>query len=149
MKQGIFIFLLFPSIVFAQEADRRAIYNASMDYLEGMYQADAARIKKSVHPDVLKQGFYWKGKTQSFSDITQVSYEQMIQIARDWNRDGWLPADAPKKIDILDIQEKIANVKVTAYWGIDYLQLVKYNDSWVIINILWQNWPKYPASGND
>jgi len=28
-----------------------------------------------------------------------------------------------------------------AWWGIDYLQLARYNGKWMIVNVMWQSPP--------
>ncbi len=142
MRLFAVLLLILPLLAQAQDPDRRAVYNASLDYIEGMYTADPARIQKSTFKDLVKRGFYWKGKSQTFSELTSMSYDQLVQVAKDWNREGWLPEDAPREITILDIQDKIALVKTTAYWGIDYLHLCKMDDKWMIVNVIWQNFPK-------
>ena len=48
------------------------------------------------------------------------------------------------EVKILDVQDKIAVVKIDLYWtenrkGCDYLFLVKENDSWLIDKTLWQS----------
>ena len=141
----IFLFsalLLCLSPLKAQNPDRRAVYNAALDYVEGMYEAAPDRIKRSVHPDLVKRGFYWKTRDSQYSEMTTMTFEQLVQISKDWNRSGWLPADAPKEIEIFAVQDKTAAAKVTAQWGSDYLQLVKYDNGWMIVNILWQAEPK-------
>jgi len=142
MKWILCSILFFPVISFAQDPDIRAVHNCALSYIEGMYEADAERMAESVHPGLIKQGFYWKGREQAFSDLKTVSYNQLISIAKEWNKNGWLPDDAPKDIEIYDKQNKIALVKVTAYWGVDYLQIVKTDNKWKIIHILWQNDPR-------
>ena len=46
-----------------------------------------------------------------------------------------------KKVEVLDVLDQTAVAKVTAQWGIDYLQLAKYDGQWKIINIIWQTHP--------
>jgi hypothetical protein len=31
--------------------------------------------------------------------------------------------------------------KITAQWGIDYMQLAKFDGQWKILNIVWQSHP--------
>ena len=142
MKWILLLVLFIPVVIFAQDPDRRAVHNCALNYIEGMYEANTEKIVKSLHPDLVKQGFYWKGREQAYSDLKSVSYDQLIAIAKDWNKSGWLPDNAPKDIEIYDKQDKIALVKITAYWGIDYLQIVKAGEEWKIIHILWQNDPR-------
>ena len=143
-----FITILTLIVLFVQEkssgqnANRRSVLNVAQDYIEAMYNADVGRMEEILHTDIVKKGFYWKNKDQQFSEMTSITKAQLIQITKDWNKSDWLPADAPKDVSILDIQEKIAIVKVTAYWGIDYLHISKIDDDWFIIQILSQNWSK-------
>jgi len=36
---------------------------------------------------------------------------------------------------------KTATAKLTAFWGIDYFQLEKIEDKWMIRHIIWQSHP--------
>lgn len=51
------------------------------------------------------------------------------------------PATAPKEIAILDVADQTASAKLTAWWGIDYLHLAKYDGKWMITQVLWQSPP--------
>ena len=57
-------------------------------------------------------------------------------------RGGPAPATAPKEIEILDVADQTAAAKLTAWWGIDYLQLAKYDGRWMIVHVLWQSPPR-------
>lgn len=142
MRRYIIILLFLPVIVCAQDPDRRAVYNSAMSYIDAIYDVDPVKIAECVHLDLVKRGFYWKGNEQDFSELVTITYDQLVSITKEWNKEGWLPDDAPKEVEILDLQEHIAIVKVTAYWGVDYLQLVKTQNRWLILNILWQNIPR-------
>lgn len=68
-----------------------------------------------------------------------MTYEQLLDVARSWNADGTtLRSDAPRIVEVYDVLNKTASAKITAQWGIDYMQLVKYDDGWKIRNIVWQ-----------
>jgi hypothetical protein len=49
------------------------------------------------------------------------------------------PATAPKKVELLDLLDQTAAVKVTAWWGTDYMLLAKYDGRWMISHVLWQS----------
>jgi hypothetical protein len=135
-----FAILSFPS--YSQNPDRRAVHNAVLDYVEAMYESSPERIDRSVHPELVKRGFYWKSANGVYSDMTTVTFAQLRQISKDWNRSGWLPADAIKEIELFDVKDKTALAKLTAHWGTEYFQLAKIEDQWMIMNILWQAEPK-------
>lgn len=55
------------------------------------------------------------------------------------NLTGGAPADAPKKVEILDLLNQTASAKLTASWGVDYFHLAKYEGKWKIVHVLWQS----------
>ncbi|WP_025665532.1 nuclear transport factor 2 family protein [Aquimarina megaterium] len=139
MKKTILIFLLifcFHLDSFSQDKDK--IEKAALDYIEGFYEGDTTKIKRSVHPDLSKLGF---GSKRKGSKVHIMSYEKAIGFARDVANDPqWAaPKDAVKTIEIMDAQDKIACVKLTLYWGIDYLLMAKHDDKWMITKVLWQS----------
>ena len=134
--------LAFPMSGFAQtDADREAVRQAALDYVEGVYGVDPTRIERSVHPDLVKRGFYIKkGETAySFSPMT---FAELVNLAKTYNKAGRVPKDAPKEVTVLDILDQTASVKVVAVWGVDYMHLAKYEGKWMIVNILWQSPPQ-------
>jgi len=134
--------VLLPVVVAAQaDAEREAVRQAVLDYVEGVYQVDASRIERSVHPDLAKRGFsVKKGETVYTPHV--MTFQQLVNLARNYNKDGHIPADAPKEIVIFDISDQTASAKLTAVWGIDYIHLARYDGKWKFINVLWQSPPK-------
>jgi len=134
--------VLLPVAVAAQaDAEREAVRQAVLDYVEGVYQVDASRIERSVHPDLAKRGFSVK-KGETIYTPHVMTFQQLVNLARNYNKDGHIPADAPKGIVIFDISDQTASAKLTAVWGIDYIHLAKYDGKWKFINVLWQSPPK-------
>jgi hypothetical protein len=71
----------------------------------------------------------------------------MIEFAKSWNKSGTrFPPKPSNEIKILDIYNRIATVKLISDNWVEYLHLVKTNDQWQIINLLWQykNVDRYP-----
>ncbi len=148
-KLFLMTWLLFTGgILMAQSGDRTGVYDAAMNYIDAFYETQPIMIEKSVYPDVIRRGYYWKGLDSTYSELRTMTYAQMIELAKDWNKSDWLPADAVKKVDVRDVQDKTAVAKITVYWGTEYLQLAKIKDQWKIINILWQSIPKITKSQN-
>ncbi len=123
----------------SQSQDLLKIERAVQDYVEGFYEGDTMKIIRSIHPELYKKGYGIDRKTKAYKNHT-MSYDRAIGYARDVinNPKYAAPKDAVRKIEILDAQDKIANVKLTAYWGIDYLFLVREGDKWMITQVLWQ-----------
>lgn len=122
------------------ENEKAHVLRAAMDYIEAVYNVDPSLVERSVHPDLVKRGFFAEpGKPYSPNAMT---YTQLVELSRKYNVNGRIPKDAPKEVIIFDVADQTASVKVTAAWGIDYMHLAKYDGKWKIINILWQSPPK-------
>lgn len=136
------VVLLSPVAARAQSnAEREAVRAAVLDYVEGIYEVAPARVERSVHPDMAKRGFFVKKGETAYSPHT-MTYAQLVELARNYNKDGHVAKDAPKEVVVFDISDQTASIKLTAVWGIDYMHLAKYEGKWKIINVLWQTPPK-------
>src|SRR5262245_4488017 len=126
----------------AQSTDREGVRRAVLDYVEGFYEGDTMKIARSIRPEVMKYGFFVPDKATSYSGEA-MSFREMIDYAKNVKARGRpTPATAPKQVDILDVADQTAAAKLTAWWGIDYLQLAKYDGKWMIVHVLWQSPPK-------
>src|ERR671916_1079981 len=91
--------VLLPSAAFAQgDAEREAVKQAVLDYVEGIYEVNPARIERSVHPELAKRGFFVKkGETAYSSDV--MTFQQLVELAKNYNKSGGrVPKDAPKEV---------------------------------------------------
>jgi hypothetical protein len=133
--------VLLPAAAAAQgDADREGVRAAVLDYVEGIYEVDASRIERSVHPELAKRGFFVKrGETGYSSSV--MTFQQLVDLAKSYNKDGRVKRDAPKEIVIFDVSDQTASAKLTAVWGIDYIHLAKYDGKWKFVNVLWQTPP--------
>lgn len=134
--------VLLPVAAAAQtDADREAVRQAVLDYVEGVYEVKPERIERSVHPDLAKRGFMIRRGETAYSQST-MTFQQLVELARTYNKDGRIPKDAPKEVVIFDISDQTASAKLTAVWGIDYIHLAKYDGRWMFVNVLWQTPPR-------
>jgi len=125
------------------QGEEEAVRRAALDYLEGFYEGDADKIRRGVHPDVVKYGFFPSGEGGAYSG-EYMTFAQMIEYADGVKASGEsTPASAPKEVELLDVLDQTAAVKVTAFWGSDYLQLGKVDGSWKIMHVLWQTPPRH------
>jgi hypothetical protein len=133
--------LVHGATVLSQSVDERErVRHAVLDYVEGVYQVEPARIERSVHPSLSKQGF-WREKGKDGYTTGKMSFDALVEVAKTWNKSGKLPKDAPKEITIFDVQDQTASAKLVAAWGTDYFHLAKYDGKWMIVNVLWQSPP--------
>lgn len=121
---------------FAQSADEAAIKAAALNYIEGWYSADTARISKALSKDLVKRGFMVNRNNQLVK--TEATYKQMLE----WT--GKKPNELKQKPDmkfdvtIIEIGKNIAMAKVVSPQYIDYLHLGKMNEEWKIYNVIWE-----------
>lgn len=113
------------------------IKSSVLDYIEGLYDMNLARIERSVHPELSKNGLRLPGGESGYIPHA-MSYDDLLNAAETSNIDGRIPDDAPKEIEILDNSGMIATVQLLSFWGVEYLHLIKYDDNWKIIHIAWQ-----------
>jgi len=114
--------------------DQEAVRQAGLDYVEGVYNVQPERIERSVHPSLVKSGFM---RREGAYVETMMSYQELVSLARTWNKDGKRDTSS-KKVEILDLLDQTAVVKVTASWGVDHMLLGKYDGRWKIRLIQWQ-----------
>lgn len=130
--------LLENSATAQTEQDRKEITRAMLDYVEGFYEGDTSKIIRGISSQVVKYG-YWKDEKTGMYAGEGMSFREMIDYASGVKaKNRQRPATTIKKTDILEMQENIANGKVTAWWGIDYLLLEKINNKWMIRMVMWQ-----------
>ena len=133
------LFLMFASVAkgYSQSsADSLAIKSASMDYVEGWYEGNVERMKRSLHPDLVKRAVKELPKTKR-PILNHLSKTTLLEYT---NAGGG--KDTPKEklfyeVSILDIYKGIATVKGVSANYVDYLHLAKWNGKWMIVNILW------------
>ena len=125
----------------AKGFERAGVESAALDYVEGLYNADPSRIERSVHPQLTKRGFWRDSPTAPWGAQETMTYDQLVALAKTWNAKKNRDLSI-KKVEVFDVADQTASAKVTAMWGIDYLQLAKYEGRWKIINILWQAHPR-------
>ncbi|HEV8265604.1 MAG TPA: nuclear transport factor 2 family protein [Gemmatimonadales bacterium] len=124
-----------------QPSDREAVRRAALDYLEGFYEGDSAKLVRSVRPDARKIGYFTRRGASTYQ-AEEMSYAAMIEYANNFRRSGrTTPATAPREVIVGEVNDQTATAKVVAWWGIDYLQLARYDGKWMIVNVMWQSPP--------
>jgi hypothetical protein len=148
MKRSFFLVLVtmsllpFCSAQAQTDADREAVRQAALDYVEGVYNVEPSRIERSVHPKLAKLGFYRPPADDAYRPGSAMTFERLVEVAKNYNKEGKLRKDAPKEVTILDLLDQTASVKLVAEWGVDYMHLAKFDGKWMIVNVIWQSPPK-------
>ena len=107
------------------------------DYFDGWFDGDAERMRRALHPDLVKRS---PGADQAAS-LDFITADQMIG----WTADGEGTRIAGRlrdrgiEVDVLDVNDDIATVRVRSEPYHEYLHLVRTRDGWRIANALWRN----------
>ena len=122
----------------ATATDEQAIQRAVLDYIESQHQVQPEMMARSLDPDLVKRTYWLNEQGKEF--ILETNYADMIHLAGTYNQNGdRFPANPKVDINILDIDQRVASVKLTVNDWIDYMHLYKNQDQqWKIINVLWQ-----------
>src|SRR5262245_63062078 len=70
------------------DAEREAVRQAALDYVEGVYNVDPSRIERSVHPKLVKLGFSRPPDEDAYRPGSTTTFERLVEIAKNYNKEG-------------------------------------------------------------
>jgi hypothetical protein len=121
--------------------EESAIRATALDYIEGWYDGDAVRMERALHPQLAKRAMVTDPQSgQTFwnhQDAPTLVQGTRMRAAKPTPKD-----QQQKDVTVLDVFENAAVVKIVAADWIDYLQLLKSNGRWTIVNVLWERKPR-------
>jgi hypothetical protein len=135
---SIFIVLAFASFLHAQtsDADKEAIKQTALDYIEGWYEGNPDRMERALSPDLAKR--IVMTNPQGRSMLQQMSAMGLVQNVKRGGGKNTPKERQQKDVTILDVFENAACVKIVASDWVDYLQMARFSGRWVIVNVLWE-----------
>ena len=137
-----FLLTVAGSSLAAQTAtDSAAIRATALDYIQGWYSNNAGRMERALHPHLAKR-LVWADSTNR-SHLVDMTALELIQGTR-----SHPPTPAGERRDdvtILSTYGNVAMVRIEASDWVDFLQEVKWNGSWKILNVVWENRPERMA----
>jgi hypothetical protein len=129
-----------PALQAQTSADSTAIRATALDYIEGWYAGDAARMERALHPELAKR--IVRTGPDGSSSLSNMTAEQLVEATKGGYGKQTPDNEQQKDITTLDIFGNAAAVKIVARDWIDYLQIGKFDGRWVIINVLWELKPR-------
>jgi NADPH:quinone reductase-like Zn-dependent oxidoreductase len=114
--------------------DAELVRRAALDYIEGWYAGDAARMARALHPALVKRIVQ---REEGGDVIEEMNAAQLIGQTRQGGGRDTPAAQRRTDIQVLDVFDNSASVRVDAGEWIDYLHLVRWNGEWRIVNVLW------------
>ena len=137
---GLLLILLAPVAHAQSTADSEAIKQTALDYIEGWYEGNTERMERAVHPELAKR--IVRTSPEGYSRVDQQSAMTLVLNTRRGGGKKTPKERQQKDVEILDVYENAASVKVVASDWIDYLHMAKFSGRWVIVNVLWELKPQ-------
>lgn len=134
---GIMLALSPGGLLAQSAADSAAIRRAALDYIGGWYEADAARMERAVHPRLAKRLV-----RHDTGDLAETTAPALVAATGRGDGSRTPPAERRTDVQILDIYENAASVRVTAHEWVDYMHVAKVDGEWQILNVLWELSPE-------
>lgn len=122
-------------VVAQSAADSAAIRAVALDYIEGWYGADAARMERAVHPELAKRLHL---TTEGRSFVQQTGASALVAGTARGGGSEAPEGERRSEVVVFDVFRGAASVKVEATDWVDYLHLVRTDDGWKILNVLWE-----------
>jgi Putative lumazine-binding len=120
-------------------ADSGAIRATAHDYIDGWYDGDAARMERALHSHLAKRLVY--DDPSGRSHLVDLTALELVQSTRTGT--GKIPpAQWRDSVTILDTFANAAIVRIDATTWVDYLEEVKWNGRWLMVNVVWVNRPQ-------
>jgi hypothetical protein len=134
--------LLAAAPVQAQTAsEASAIRATALDYAEGWYAGDGDRMARALHPELVKRILV--SDTATGRSFVQTMGASALVNGTLHGYGKSTPADRQQKdVTVLDVFGNAAIAKVVMSDWIDYLQLVRVEGRWLIVNVLWERKPE-------
>jgi hypothetical protein len=134
------LFVLFASPAGAQASsasDSAAVRQAALDYVEGWYEGNAERMQRSLHPDLVKR-IPVRSERAGTLALQQLSAAELVAMTGGGGGRNTPEARRIARVEIKDIFGDIAMVRAEMSGWVDYMQLARAGDRWLIVNVLWQ-----------
>jgi hypothetical protein len=120
----------------APRSDEDAIRSAALDYIEGWYEGNAARMERSLHPDLVKR--LVERKSGSADRLDEMTAAVLVEATGSGGGKGTSEEKRRTEVKILDVFRGTASVRVDAGEWIDFMHLARWNGEWKIVNVLWE-----------
>ena len=120
----------YPPSQFGISTEELRIRATVMDYVEGIYDRDAGRMERALHPDVRRHV-----QVADEDGASTLNHDALVALA-DASCDVRMPRRGPKRVLVYELRDNVAAVKLTAAWGVDLLHLAKEDGRWRIVGIV-------------
>ncbi len=114
------------------EGDEVGVAQAARDYIESWFAGDAERMARALHPELAKRSL-------DGAALATLTAEQMIEFTAAGGGTADAASAEPIEITVDRIDGDLATATVVSGLFMDYLQLVRTDSGWRIVNALWKH----------
>jgi len=115
--------------------EKEEIKICALNYGDGWYSGSAERMAEALHPE-LNKVLVTKAAQGGKMFLQYSTVSGLIEMAR--GKTGFLDEDKRKEsVSILDVEGDIACARINTARFNDFLQMVKADGKWKIVNVLW------------
>ena len=118
--------------------DLEAITAVARDYVDGWFDGDEARMRRCLHPDLVKRTINRDPTTGDWSLGRPADAEMMAGWTRAGEGRTTVAAERQFEITIDAVFRHVATVRVLSSPYMDLLHIAKIGDRWFIVNVLWE-----------
>lgn len=115
--------------------DAATIRACLLDYFEGWFDADAARMDQALHPGLAKHSLAQDGSRSQILDVA--TKDEMVEATRQGRGRARDLPDRAIRIEVASVAGDIASAVVHSAVYIEYALLARTTDGWRITGTLW------------
>jgi Putative lumazine-binding len=115
--------------------ERSAVSAVARDYMEAYCTADIERMEQVIHPDFHKQTLRLQ---DGHTVITQDTRLSLLEGVRSGTGKHVPLNERVQKIEVLDVYNNAASVKVVTGGWVDYMLLSKLDGQWRVLEVVLQ-----------
>ena len=106
-----------------------AITQTVLDYFEGWFEGDVARMERALHPDLAKR--------RAADELGITTKAHMVELTEQGAGAGDA-GDGRIEVEVHDVYKDAATATVRSATYHEYVHLVRTSEGWRIANALWQ-----------
>jgi hypothetical protein len=117
-------------------AQQQAITATVMNYAQGWYAGDTARMATALHADLAKRA--WLKNADGGFGLSEYPAQKLIERVSRNTLDTYALANKRNDVEILSVIGQMASVALRMDQWTDLMHLLQIDGDWKIINILWE-----------
>lgn len=117
-----------------------AIRHSALEFEEAWYTGNAQRMAAVLHPSFTMRHVGTDAPTGHSVLDQDVDARQLLELTRQGH--GEVPVAMQRHdVTVLDVYANAATARIATWYGVDYLQLARWNGRWLIMSVVWGKTP--------